>query len=132
VLDTDRGIPVRAVLLEATITIALILLGDGFRVLVRITVVALWVFYFLTVLGVVILLVREPGVFRLLCSTCYSCRLNPGSRPYDVDHHAVHSLRCTTHFTLQQHLTLYLGHALPTRYISSRSAEGEACRCLLI
>ena len=49
VLDTNRGTPVRAVLLQAAITIALILLGDGFRSLVRITVVALWVFYFLTV-----------------------------------------------------------------------------------
>lgn len=49
VLDTVRGTPVRAVLLQAAITIALILLGDGFRALVRITVVALWAFYFLTV-----------------------------------------------------------------------------------
>lgn len=48
-LDTDRGTPIRAVLLQAAITIALILLGDGFRALVRVTVVALWAFYFLTV-----------------------------------------------------------------------------------
>jgi hypothetical protein len=87
VLDADRRTPVRAVLLQAAITIALILLGDGFRALVRITVVALWAFYFLTVrraisqrcvllveyrvevLAVVILRVREPDlpryVFRL-------------------------------------------------------------------
>lgn len=49
VLDADRGTPIRAVLLQAAITIALILLGGGFRALVRIAVVALWVFYFLTV-----------------------------------------------------------------------------------
>ena len=34
---------------QAAITIALILLGGGFRALVRIAVVALWAFYFLTV-----------------------------------------------------------------------------------
>ena len=49
VLDADRGTPIRAVLLQAAITIALILLGGGFRALVRIVVVALWAFYFLTV-----------------------------------------------------------------------------------
>jgi L-asparagine transporter-like permease len=49
VLDADRGTPIRAVLLQAAITIALILLGGGFRALVRIAVVALWAFYFLTV-----------------------------------------------------------------------------------
>lgn len=49
VLDADRGTPIRAVLLQAAITIALILLGGEFRALVRMTVVALWVFYFLTV-----------------------------------------------------------------------------------
>ena len=48
-LDADRGTPIRAVLLQAAITIALILLGGGFRALVRIAVVALWAFYFLTV-----------------------------------------------------------------------------------
>ena len=49
VLDADRGTPIRAVLLQAAITITLILLGGGFRALVRIAVVALWAFYFLTV-----------------------------------------------------------------------------------
>jgi len=64
VLDTDRGTPIRAVLLQAAITIALILLGGGFRALVRIAVVALWAFYFLTVLAVIILRVREPDLPR--------------------------------------------------------------------
>ncbi|KAH9041337.1 APC amino acid permease [Lactarius pseudohatsudake] len=64
VLDTDRGTPIRAVLLQAAITIALILFGGGFRALVRIAVVALWAFYFLTVLAVVILRVREPDLPR--------------------------------------------------------------------
>ena len=48
VLDADRSTPIRAVLLQAAISIALILLGHGFRALVRIAVVALWAFYFLT------------------------------------------------------------------------------------
>lgn len=64
VLDVDRGTPIRAVLLQAAITIALILLGGGFRALVRIAVVALWAFYFLTVLAVIILRVREPDLPR--------------------------------------------------------------------
>lgn len=64
VLDAERGTPIRAVLLQAAITIALILLGGGFRALVRIAVVALWAFYFLTVLAVVILRVREPDLPR--------------------------------------------------------------------
>ena len=49
VLDTKRGTPVLAVLLQAVLTIVLILVGGDFRSLVRITVVALWAFYFLTV-----------------------------------------------------------------------------------
>ena len=49
VLDARHGTPIRAVLLQATLTIALIFFGGGFRRLVRIAVVALWAFYFLTV-----------------------------------------------------------------------------------
>ena len=49
VLDARHGTPIRAVLLQAVLTIALIFLGGGFRRLVRIAVVALWAFYFLTV-----------------------------------------------------------------------------------
>jgi amino acid transporter len=52
VLDAKRGTPIRAVLLQTVLTIALIFLGGGFRSLVRIAVVALWVFYFLTVRAV--------------------------------------------------------------------------------
>ncbi|KAH9973240.1 amino acid permease-domain-containing protein [Lactifluus volemus] len=64
VLDAKRGTPIRAVLLQTVLTIALIFLGGGFRSLVRIAVVALWVFYFLTVSAVVILRVREPDLHR--------------------------------------------------------------------
>jgi amino acid transporter len=49
VLDARHGTPIRAVLLQTVLTTALIFLGGGFRRLVRIAVVALWVFYFLTV-----------------------------------------------------------------------------------
>ncbi|KAI0297574.1 APC amino acid permease [Multifurca ochricompacta] len=64
VLDEHRGTPVRAVLLQAAFVIALIFLGGGFRALVRIAVVALWGFYFLTVFAVIILRVREPDLPR--------------------------------------------------------------------
>ncbi|KAI0275346.1 amino acid/polyamine transporter I [Gloeopeniophorella convolvens] len=64
VLDAHRGTPVRAVLLQATFTIALVLLGGGFRALVSLAVVAFWAFYALTVLAVVILRVREPNLPR--------------------------------------------------------------------
>jgi amino acid transporter len=49
VLDANRGTPIRAVVLQASLTIVLIFLGGGFRSLLRIAVVALWAFYFLTV-----------------------------------------------------------------------------------
>ncbi|KAH9980791.1 amino acid permease-domain-containing protein [Russula compacta] len=92
VLDANRGTPIRAVALQAGLTIVLIFLGGGFRSLVRIAVVALWGFYCLTVrpsfqkkkrsphrplcafglvlnlvrkvLAVVILRVREPDLRR--------------------------------------------------------------------
>jgi amino acid transporter len=64
VLDVDRGTPIRAVLLQAAITIALILLGGGFRALVRIAVVALWAFYFLTVRLTVS---RQGKILNIVC-----------------------------------------------------------------
>lgn len=49
VLDANRGTPIRAVALQAALSIVLIFLGGGFRSLFRIAVVALWGFYCLTV-----------------------------------------------------------------------------------
>jgi amino acid transporter len=49
VLDSNRGTPMRAIILEASLTIFLIFFGGGFRSLLSIAIVALWAFYFLTV-----------------------------------------------------------------------------------
>ncbi|KAH9946044.1 L-methionine transporter [Epithele typhae] len=56
--------PLNAMCLQATLTIAFILVGGGFRSLINFAVVASWAFYFLTVLGLVILRVKEPTLER--------------------------------------------------------------------
>ncbi|KAF8478561.1 L-methionine transporter [Russula ochroleuca] len=63
-LHPTRKTPLNAMLLQASITIAFILLGGGFRSLINFTVVASWAFFFLTVLGVVILRIKEPTLER--------------------------------------------------------------------
>jgi amino acid transporter len=63
-LHASRGTPLNAMLLQAAITITFILLGGGFRSLINFAVVASWAFYFLTVLGLVILRIKEPGLAR--------------------------------------------------------------------
>ncbi|KAJ7452382.1 L-methionine transporter [Mycena galericulata] len=63
-LHTTRKTPVNASLLQAAITTAFILIGGGFRSLINFSVVASWAFYFLTVLGLVILRVKEPMLER--------------------------------------------------------------------
>ncbi|KAI0035085.1 L-methionine transporter [Vararia minispora EC-137] len=63
-LHASRGTPLNAMLLQAAITITFILLGGGFRSLINFAVVASWAFYFLTVLGLVILRFKEPGLAR--------------------------------------------------------------------
>ncbi|EIM90040.1 L-methionine transporter [Stereum hirsutum FP-91666 SS1] len=63
-LHKTRGTPLNAMLLHAAITILFILLGGGFRSLINFAVVASWAFYFLTVLGLVILRIKEPGLER--------------------------------------------------------------------
>jgi len=63
-LHPTRKTPLNAMLLQATITIAFILLGGGFRSLINFAVVASWAFYFLTVLGLVILRIKEPTLER--------------------------------------------------------------------
>ncbi|KAL4265325.1 Cellular Amino Acid Transporter [Pleurotus pulmonarius] len=63
-LHKSRGTPLNASLLQAAITIMFILIGGGFRSLINFSVVASWGFYFLTVLGLVILRVKEPNLER--------------------------------------------------------------------
>ncbi|KAI0068994.1 APC amino acid permease [Artomyces pyxidatus] len=63
-LHPTRHTPVNAMLLQAAITSAFVLGGGGFRSLLSFAVVAFWSFYFLTVLGVVVLRLREPDLPR--------------------------------------------------------------------
>jgi len=63
-LHKTRKTPLNATILQAGITIAFILVGGGFRALINFAVVASWAFYFLTVLGVVILRIKEPMLER--------------------------------------------------------------------
>jgi len=63
-LHPTRQTPMNAMFLQASITIAFILLGGGFRSLINFAVVASWAFYFLTVLGLVILRIKEPTLER--------------------------------------------------------------------
>ncbi|KAJ7582671.1 amino acid permease-domain-containing protein [Mycena floridula] len=63
-LHQTRKTPLNATLLQTGITLTFILIGGGFRTLINFSVVASWLFYFLTVLGLVILRVREPQLER--------------------------------------------------------------------
>ncbi|TEB36352.1 L-methionine transporter [Coprinellus micaceus] len=63
-LHSTRKTPLNATLLQAGITLAFIVVGGGFRSLINFSVVASWAFYFLTVLGLVILRVKEPMLER--------------------------------------------------------------------
>ncbi|KZT09448.1 amino acid transporter [Laetiporus sulphureus 93-53] len=56
--------PLNAMCLHAALTVAFIVIGGGFRSLINFAVVASWAFYFLTVLGVVVLRVKEPTLER--------------------------------------------------------------------
>jgi len=63
-LHTTRQTPLNAALLQSAITIAFIMIGSGFRSLINFSVVASWAFYLLTVLGLVILRIKEPTLER--------------------------------------------------------------------
>ncbi|TFY51174.1 hypothetical protein EVJ58_g10704 [Rhodofomes roseus] len=56
--------PLNAMGLQATLTIMFIVVGGGFRSLINFSVVAAWTFYFLTVLGVLVLRMKEPQLER--------------------------------------------------------------------
>ncbi|TDL24790.1 L-methionine transporter [Rickenella mellea] len=63
-LHKTRKTPLNAMLLQAAITMTFIVFGGGFRRLINFAVVASWAFYFMTVLGLVILRVKEPDLPR--------------------------------------------------------------------
>jgi len=63
-LHSTRKTPVNAMCLHAVLTIVFISVGGGFRSLINFAVVASWAFYFLTVLGLVILRIKEPMLER--------------------------------------------------------------------
>jgi len=56
--------PINAMGLQASITIVYIIIGGGFRSLINFYSVASWLFYFLTVMGLVVLRFKEPNLER--------------------------------------------------------------------
>lgn len=90
-LHPTRHTPMNAALLQATLAVIFIMVGNGFRSLINFSVVAAWAFYFLTVrsffmvveidltwhfafqvLGLVILRVKEPMLERSVGFLSYS------------------------------------------------------------
>jgi len=63
-LHSSRGTPLNALCLQAVVTLLFIIVGGGFRSLINFAIVASWGFYFLTVLGLVILRFKEPNLER--------------------------------------------------------------------
>jgi len=63
-LNSRLKTPLNAMLLQAVITIAFICFGDGFRSLITFAVVLSWLAFFLTVLGLIVLRVKEPSLER--------------------------------------------------------------------
>ncbi|KAJ3564294.1 hypothetical protein NP233_g8392 [Leucocoprinus birnbaumii] len=68
-LHSSRKTPLNASLLQATIMIIFIAIGGGFRSLINFAVVASWAFYFLTVMGLIILRFKEPLLERTWITT---------------------------------------------------------------
>ncbi|KAG8967142.1 hypothetical protein FRC03_010615 [Tulasnella sp. 419] len=58
------GTPVNAVSLHSVLTMVFIIVGGGFKSLVNFYSVASWGFYFLTVSGLILLRIKEPGLER--------------------------------------------------------------------
>jgi len=63
-LHKGRKTPVNALALQALLTMFFILVGGGFRTLVNFYSVASWGFYFMTVLGLIVLRIKEPTLKR--------------------------------------------------------------------
>lgn len=63
-LHPTRHTPMNATILQAVVTLGFVIFGGGFRSLVNFYSVASWGFYFLTVLGLVVLRFKEPYLER--------------------------------------------------------------------
>ncbi|CAG7846043.1 b(0,+)-type amino acid transporter 1 Short=b(0,+)AT1; AltName: Full=Glycoprotein-associated amino acid transporter b0,+AT1; AltName: Full=Solute carrier family 7 member 9 [Serendipita indica DSM 11827] len=63
-LHPVRKTPLNATILQAVLTLFFVIFGGGFRSLVNFYSVASWGFYFLTVLGLVVLRIKEPFLER--------------------------------------------------------------------
>ncbi|EJU05603.1 L-methionine transporter [Dacryopinax primogenitus] len=63
-LHRTRKTPVNAMILQAILTCGFILVGGGFRSLINFYSVAGWSFYGLTVMGLIVLRVKEPHLER--------------------------------------------------------------------
>ncbi|KAG8746914.1 hypothetical protein FRC10_003085 [Ceratobasidium sp. 414] len=60
----SRKTPINAMGLQVGVTLFFILIGGGFRSMINFVGVAVWTFYFLTGLGLIVLRVREPSLPR--------------------------------------------------------------------
>ncbi|KAG8786809.1 hypothetical protein FRC15_010628 [Serendipita sp. 397] len=69
-LHPVRGTPVNATILQAVLTSFFVIFGGGFKSLVNFYSVASWGFYFLTVLGLVVLRIKEPFLERSVEVKC--------------------------------------------------------------
>jgi len=63
-LHTTRKTPLNAIVLQSGLTTLFIVFGGGFRDLINFYSVAVWGFYLLTVMGLVVLRVKEPDLER--------------------------------------------------------------------
>jgi len=63
-LHASRKTPLNAMLLNTALTSVFVAFGGGFRTLINVFSVAEWGFYFLTVVGLLVLRVNEPGLER--------------------------------------------------------------------
>ncbi|KAF7976719.1 hypothetical protein HWV62_5895 [Athelia sp. TMB] len=63
-LHKTRKTPLNAMLLQAALTTIFIVVGGGFRSLINFSVMVSWTFYFLTVLGLIVLRYNEPTLER--------------------------------------------------------------------
>ena len=63
-LHPTRKTPLNAMLLQSGVTLLFVVFGGGFKSLINFFSVANWTFLFLTVLGLVVLRVREPHLER--------------------------------------------------------------------
>ncbi|CAN6661558.1 hypothetical protein TRVA0_033S01024 [Trichomonascus vanleenenianus] len=62
-IDEKRNTPINAIILQASMTALFIIIGE-FHTLVTFYGVSGYVFYFMTVLGVIVLRVKEPDLYR--------------------------------------------------------------------